>query len=133
MISSFLIELENIFFYKSETESFQVFLSNLRICFFISLKLNHFKFSYRTWEYLFLWVWNWMISSFLIELENIFFYKSETEWFQVFLSNLRISFFISLKLHHFKFSNRTWRISFSISLKMHHFKFSYRTWEYLFI
>ena len=48
MISSFLIELENIFFYKSETASFQVFLSNLRISFFISLKLNDFKFSYRT-------------------------------------------------------------------------------------
>ena len=52
-ISSFLIELENIFFFSIKeleklTESFQVFLSNLRISFFISLKLNDFKFSYRT-------------------------------------------------------------------------------------
>ena len=66
--------------------------------FSIRKKLNYFKSSYWPEECLFLYIRSWIISSLLIDLENIVFYMYEAELFEVFLLTWRMSFCICTKL-----------------------------------
>ena len=68
------------------------------------MKINYFNISYRAGEYHLLYVRHRIISSLLIDLENVFFYNKETELFQVFLT-CRMSFSRIKKLNHFMLSH----------------------------